>query len=221
MSFIHQELAFVPGMTVIQNIMLGLPKTTPVRAGRLARDRPRGRAGRGAGRHHGAALRQREGPVDGRELAHQHLPRADPQGAPDRHGRADGLAVGQPRARSCSGIIEDLSALRRRGALRLASARRGAAALPPRDGLPRRSLGGARLDGADLTRAALVEAIVGRAVDRVAKPAIAPPAGDVALQRPRPRPPSARRGASASTSGAARCSASAASSAPAGPNSRG
>ncbi|HTJ57900.1 MAG TPA: sugar ABC transporter ATP-binding protein [Devosiaceae bacterium] len=28
MSFIHQELAFVPGMTVLQNIMLGLPKKT-------------------------------------------------------------------------------------------------------------------------------------------------------------------------------------------------
>src|SRR5271156_3111390 len=28
MSFIHQELAFVPGMNVIQNIMLGLPKKT-------------------------------------------------------------------------------------------------------------------------------------------------------------------------------------------------
>ena len=28
MSFIHQELAFVPGMNVIQNIMLGLPKPT-------------------------------------------------------------------------------------------------------------------------------------------------------------------------------------------------
>ena len=28
MSFIHQELAFVPGLTVIQNIMLGLPKRT-------------------------------------------------------------------------------------------------------------------------------------------------------------------------------------------------
>ncbi len=28
MSFIHQELAFVPGMSVIQNIMLGLPKKT-------------------------------------------------------------------------------------------------------------------------------------------------------------------------------------------------
>jgi ABC-type sugar transport system ATPase subunit len=26
MSFIHQELAFVPGMTVLQNVMLGLPK---------------------------------------------------------------------------------------------------------------------------------------------------------------------------------------------------
>jgi ABC-type sugar transport system ATPase subunit len=28
MNFIHQELAFVPGMTVIENIMLGLPKTS-------------------------------------------------------------------------------------------------------------------------------------------------------------------------------------------------
>ena len=28
MSFIHQELAFIPGMTVVQNIMLGLPKKT-------------------------------------------------------------------------------------------------------------------------------------------------------------------------------------------------
>ncbi len=28
MSFIHQELTFVPGMTVLQNIMLGLPKRT-------------------------------------------------------------------------------------------------------------------------------------------------------------------------------------------------
>jgi ABC-type sugar transport system ATPase subunit len=28
MSFIHQELAFVPSMTVLQNIMLGLPKKT-------------------------------------------------------------------------------------------------------------------------------------------------------------------------------------------------
>jgi ribose transport system ATP-binding protein len=28
MSFIHQELAFVPGMTVLENVMLGLPKKT-------------------------------------------------------------------------------------------------------------------------------------------------------------------------------------------------
>jgi len=26
MNFIHQELAFIPGMTVLQNIMLGIPK---------------------------------------------------------------------------------------------------------------------------------------------------------------------------------------------------
>ncbi|MEQ9689010.1 MAG: ATP-binding cassette domain-containing protein, partial [Bauldia litoralis] len=28
MTFIHQELAFIPGMTVLQNIMLGIPKPT-------------------------------------------------------------------------------------------------------------------------------------------------------------------------------------------------
>ncbi len=28
MNFIHQELAFVPSMSVVQNIMLGLPKTS-------------------------------------------------------------------------------------------------------------------------------------------------------------------------------------------------
>src|SRR3954454_15743196 len=30
MSFIHQELAFVPGMTVLEHIMLGLPKKTRI-----------------------------------------------------------------------------------------------------------------------------------------------------------------------------------------------
>ena len=39
MSFIHQELAFVPGMTVLENIMLGLPKKTRFGARRLALDR--------------------------------------------------------------------------------------------------------------------------------------------------------------------------------------
>ena len=41
MSFIHQELAFVPGMTVLQNIMLGMPKKTRVGVvdwGAIARD---------------------------------------------------------------------------------------------------------------------------------------------------------------------------------------
>ena len=46
MSFIHQELAFVPGMTVLENIMLGLPKRDPLRPGRLAGDRARRRADR-------------------------------------------------------------------------------------------------------------------------------------------------------------------------------
>ena len=41
MSFIHQELAFVPGMTVLENIVLGLPKKTRfgvVDWGAIARD---------------------------------------------------------------------------------------------------------------------------------------------------------------------------------------
>ena len=42
MSFIHQELAFVPGMTVLENIMLGVPKKT--RFGVV--DWPRDRAAR-------------------------------------------------------------------------------------------------------------------------------------------------------------------------------
>ncbi|TBW35842.1 sugar ABC transporter ATP-binding protein [Siculibacillus lacustris] len=41
MSFIHQELAFIPGMTVLQNIMLGVPKATRfgmIDWGRIARE---------------------------------------------------------------------------------------------------------------------------------------------------------------------------------------
>ena len=55
MSFIHQELAFVPGMTVLENIMLGLPKRDALRPGRLAGDRARRRADRRARRHDCAA----------------------------------------------------------------------------------------------------------------------------------------------------------------------
>ena len=49
-----------------------------------------------------------EGALDRRELAHQHLPRAGAQGATDRDGRADRLAVGQ-RSEKLFAIIGDLS----------------------------------------------------------------------------------------------------------------
>ena len=48
MSFIHQELAFIPGMTVLQNIMLGVPKRIALWLGRLGSDCPRCRADRRA-----------------------------------------------------------------------------------------------------------------------------------------------------------------------------
>ena len=40
MSFIHQELAFIPGMTVLQNIMLGVPKPSRFGLTRLAQQSP-------------------------------------------------------------------------------------------------------------------------------------------------------------------------------------
>ena len=55
MSFIHQELAFVPGMTVLENIMLGMPKKTRfgvVDWRAIAKDVA---PDRGAGRRAGAA----------------------------------------------------------------------------------------------------------------------------------------------------------------------
>ena len=55
MSFIHQELSFVPGMSVLQNIMLGHPQARAPGYGGLANDRPRSRADRAARRRHRAA----------------------------------------------------------------------------------------------------------------------------------------------------------------------
>ena len=76
MSFIHQELAFVPGMTVIENIMLGMPKKTRfgvVDWGAIAKDvAPIAAAGGRAG----PARRERERSLDGGKLADQHHSRA-------------------------------------------------------------------------------------------------------------------------------------------------
>ena len=59
MSFIHQELAFVPGMTVLENIMLGMPKRRASAWSTGAAIAARGRADRRPGRRHGAARRER------------------------------------------------------------------------------------------------------------------------------------------------------------------
>ena len=102
MSFIHQELAFVPDMTVIENIMLGLPKTHAAWLGGLDGDGARGGPGRPPRRGRGPARCESEGAFDRRELAHQHSAGAHPQVAPHRHGRTDGGAVGRARATGCS-----------------------------------------------------------------------------------------------------------------------
>ena len=102
MSFIHQELAFVPGMTVLQNIMLGLPKKTRfgiVDWRRIARDVEPIARRVGVSAPLDANVKR---PVDGRELADQHYAGADSQGAADRDGRTDGCACPRRRAKSCS-----------------------------------------------------------------------------------------------------------------------
>ena len=86
MSFIHQELAFVPGMTVLENIMLGVPKKTRfgvVDWRAIARDVAPIAARVGV---QGAASRERQGPVDSGKLAHQHHSRAGAQGQAHRDG---------------------------------------------------------------------------------------------------------------------------------------
>lgn len=179
MSFIHQELAFVPGMTVIQNIMLGLPKAT------------------------------RFGLVDWRAVAREVAPVAARVGitAP-LFASVKGLSTAEKwlinicRAlvRKARLIVMDeptasLSATEGEKLFRIVEdlSGSGVAVLYVshrldeilrlchrvtafRDG---RSV--TAVDRSTLTRAALVEAIVGRAVERVAKPLDLPPAGAVAL----------------------------------------
>ena len=180
MTFIHQELAFVPGMNVIQNIMLGLPKAT------------------------------RLGMVDWRAVAREVAPVAARVGitAP-LFSSVKGLSTAEKwlinicRAlvRKARLIVMDeptasLSAAEGEKLFRIVEdlSRSGVAVLYVshrldeilrlchrvtafRDG---RSV--AEIGRSELTRAALVEAIVGRAVERVAKPLDPPPAGAVALQ---------------------------------------
>ncbi len=163
MSFIHQELAFVPGMNVIQNIMLGLPKMFAPRPDRLARHRARRRADREAGRHRRAAVRQRKGPLDRRELADRHLSRLGAQGASHRDGRADRLALDE-RERKASSIVRDLS---QSGVAVLYVSHRLSEILEISDGVTvfRDGQSVRRLRKDELSREALVDAIVGRHVE--------------------------------------------------------
>lgn len=168
MTFIHQELAFVPGMTVLQNIMLGLPK------------------------------RRRFGMVDWRAIAREVEPVARRVGlAAPLFSGVKGLSVAEKwlinicRAlvRKARLIVMDeptasLSATEAETLLRIVEdlSRSGVAVLYVshrldeilrlchrvtafRDG---RSV--ATLEGADLTRSSLVEAIVGGAVEHLEKP---------------------------------------------------
>ncbi|MBB3999071.1 sugar ABC transporter ATP-binding protein [Aureimonas pseudogalii] len=168
MNFIHQELAFVPGMTVLQNIMLGLPK------------------------------RQRFGVVDWRSIAREVEPVVRRVGlAAPLFSSVKGLSVAEKwlinicRAlvRRARLIVMDeptasLSATEAETLLRIVEdlSRSGVAVLYVshrldeilrlchrvtafRDG---RSV--ATLEGVGLTRPALIEAIVGGAIEHVEKP---------------------------------------------------
>ena len=179
MAFIHQELAFVPGMTVIQNVMLGLPKAS------------------------------RFGLVDWNAIAREVAPLAARVGitAP-LFASVKGLSTAEKwLVNICRALVRktrlivmdeptaSLSAVEGEKLFRIVEdlSNSGVAVLYVshrldevlrlchrvtafRDG---RSV--AEIARADLTRAALVQAIVGRAVERIAKPATPPSAGDVAL----------------------------------------
>ena len=179
MNFIHQELAFVPGMNVIQNIMLGLPKAT------------------------------RYGMVDWRAIARDVAPVAERVGitAP-LFANVKGLSTAEKwRINICRALVRkarlivmdeptaSLSAAEGEKLFRIVEDlfRSGVAVLYVshrldevlrlchcvtvfRDG---RSV--ATIDKPEMTRATLVEAIVGRAVERTTKPTGDLQTGPVAL----------------------------------------
>ena len=179
MNFIHQELAFVPGMNVIQNIMLGLPKVsrfglvnwravsaevTPV-AERVGITSPLFASVKGLSTAEKWLINIARALVRKARLIVMDEPTASLS-----------AAEGEKLFR----IVEDLS---RSGVAVLYVSHRLDEVLRLchrvtafRDG---RSV--AEIGRADLTRAALVEAIVGRAIERIAKPATAPSVGPVAL----------------------------------------
>ena len=179
MSFIHQELAFVPAMTVLENIMLGLPKPT------------------------------RFGMVDWREVARRVAPVAQRVGvtAPlsaNVRGlstaenwlinicralirKARLIVMDEPTASLSAeeserlfAIIEDLA---RSGVAVLYVTHRLAEVLRLCDRVTafRDGIAVAQIERATLSRPALIEAIVGRDVARLGKPAVAATQGEVVL----------------------------------------
>jgi len=179
MNFIHQELAFVPSMTVVQNIMLGLPK------------------------------KARFGLVDWRAVARDVAPIAARVGitaplfanvkglAPAENWlinicralirKARLIVMDEPTASLSSGEGEKLFAiiegLARSGVAILYVSHRLDEVMRLCHRVTAFRDGGsvAHIGKADLTRAALVEAIVGGQVERLSKGPAAPAAGGVAL----------------------------------------
>ncbi len=179
MNFIHQELAFVPGMTAIQNIMLGLPKASRfgiVNWGAVAREVTPVAARVGMTAPLFAS-------VKGLSTAEKWL--INICRALMRKARL--IVMDEPTASLSAAegeklfrIVEDLSASgvavlyvshRLDEILRLCHR-----VTAFRDG---RSV--AEMSRTDLSRPALVQAIVGRRMDGLVKPAGPPPAGDVVL----------------------------------------
>ncbi len=138
MTFIHQELAFVPGMTVLQTSCWDCPNAGASAWWTGARSPARSSRWPGASASLPALL-GRQGPVGRREVADQHLPRPRAKGPAHRHGRADRLALGD-RGRDAAAHRRGPVALGRRGALRLAPPRRDPAPLPTAS--PRFATGG-------------------------------------------------------------------------------
>lgn len=179
MAFIHQELAFVPGMSVLANIMLGLPKTT------------------------------RFGLVDWRAVAREVAPFAAQVGITvPLHANIKGLStaekwlvnIGRALVRRARLIVMDeptasLSAVEGEKLFRIIEdlARSGVAVLYVSHRLDeilrlcdrvtafRDGQGAGEIQKPDLTRTALVQAIVGRDIARTVRPAAAREAGPVVL----------------------------------------
>ena len=191
MSFIHQELAFVPTMTVLENIMLGLPKRT------------------------------RLGLVDWPAIARDVKPIAERVGVRSPLGinvkglstaenwlinitralvrKARLIVMDEPTAALSSAesarLFDIIGDLRRSGVSVLYVSHRldEILELCQRVTVFRDGQSVAELDGARLTRTGLVEAIVGRTVEAAKAPLAAPPRGKIVLAvRGFARPPKVR-----------------------------